>query len=220
MARENAPFTSRPGMLLLPSATERVATPAVEMTLAVSPAVYSRATPGVKAGNAAGPPTFRASVAGTAPPMSPPTGVEVAGPLPVCVLVSTGTLGLVDRARHVGGARARGEHRDGRARVGLRAGDRPRCRTRCGSAAVDGLQRRVLAARRGGADDLRRVRVIGADDDQRVGVRLLERLGDADGVVHADQLTDLPAGVGGVIALVDRRALDLEHEALVLPCSS
>ena len=44
----------------------------------------------MKAGNAAGPPTFSASVAGTAPPMSPPTGVEVAGPLPVCVLVRTG----------------------------------------------------------------------------------------------------------------------------------
>ena len=58
------------------------------------------------------------------------------------------------------------------------------------------------------------VRVIGADHDQRVGVRGLELLGDADGVVHADQLADLATGVRGVVALVDRGALDLEHEAL------
>ena len=68
--------------------------------------------------------------------------------------------------------------------------------------------------------DLRRVRVVGGDDDQRVRVRALELVGDADRVVHADQLADLAAGVGGVVALVDRGALDLQHEALRVALSS
>ncbi len=35
-------------------------------------------------------------------------------------------------------------------------------------------------------------------------------------LVEVDGLADLPARIGGVVALVDRSALDLEEEALVL----
>ena len=44
--------------------TVSVASPAVQMTLAVVEAVYSRATPGVNAPNVAGVPSVSASVAG------------------------------------------------------------------------------------------------------------------------------------------------------------
>ena len=50
------------------SATDSVASPAVEMTLAVVEAVYSRATPGVNAPNVAGAPIVSDSVAGTVAP--------------------------------------------------------------------------------------------------------------------------------------------------------
>src|SRR5689334_19028062 len=59
----NAPLARWPG-----SETDRVASPAVEMTLAFDVAVYSFATPGVNAPNEAGAPSVRLSVAGTVPP--------------------------------------------------------------------------------------------------------------------------------------------------------
>jgi hypothetical protein len=62
-ASENAPLVRRPGSL-----TDSVASPALEITLAVVEAVYSRATPGVKAPNEAGAPSVSDSVAGTTPP--------------------------------------------------------------------------------------------------------------------------------------------------------
>ena len=54
--------------MLLESATLSAASPAVETTVAVVDAVYSRATPGVKAPKDAGAPSVSASVAGTEPP--------------------------------------------------------------------------------------------------------------------------------------------------------
>ena len=45
-----------------------VAPPAVEVTLAVVAALYSFVTPAVNAPKETGPPTVRATVAGTAPP--------------------------------------------------------------------------------------------------------------------------------------------------------
>src|SRR5215208_6426060 len=67
---ENAPFIRRPG-----SDTVNAASPAVEVTVAAVVAVYSRATPGVNAGNVAAPPIVSPSVAGTVPP----TVVEATG---------------------------------------------------------------------------------------------------------------------------------------------
>src|SRR5688572_1683337 len=66
--RANAPFTSRPGWVVLGSETVSVASPAVEMTVAVVDAVYTRGTPGTNAPKPAGGPRVRASVAGTFPP--------------------------------------------------------------------------------------------------------------------------------------------------------
>src|SRR5690349_15226635 len=71
-ARENAPLVMCPG-----SDTVNDASPAVEMTFALVRAVYSRSTPGTKGGNAAGPPTVSASVAGTVPPTVPGTSTAV-----------------------------------------------------------------------------------------------------------------------------------------------
>ncbi len=62
-ARLKAPLTRWPGSLVV-----RVASPAVEMTVAVVAAVYSYATPGVKAPNVAGAPSVSDRVAGTVPP--------------------------------------------------------------------------------------------------------------------------------------------------------
>src|SRR4051812_24034964 len=68
---ENAPFTRWPVAVEDGSATLSVASPAVEMTLAVVLAVYVLATPGVKAPKAAGVPSDSDSVAGTVPPAPP-----------------------------------------------------------------------------------------------------------------------------------------------------
>jgi hypothetical protein len=62
----------------LGSATERVASPAVEMTVASVDAVYSFATPGANAPNEAGAPSASDSVAGTEPPTVPSVDVEAA----------------------------------------------------------------------------------------------------------------------------------------------
>ncbi len=50
----NEPLTRWPVLLVLGSATDSVASPAEEITVAVVDAVYSRATPGVNAPNEAG----------------------------------------------------------------------------------------------------------------------------------------------------------------------
>src|SRR3954471_1343998 len=76
-ASENAPLTSRPGAVGLGSATVSVASPAVEMTVAVVDAVYVFATPGVNAPNAGALPSTSESVAGTVAPTSPATGNSV-----------------------------------------------------------------------------------------------------------------------------------------------
>ncbi len=64
--RLNAPLVRRPGSLTL-----SVASPALEVTVASLVAVYSRATPGWKGANVAGPLTASDSVAGTVPPTVP-----------------------------------------------------------------------------------------------------------------------------------------------------
>jgi hypothetical protein len=60
---ENAPFVRWPG-----SETDSAALPAVEMTFAVVPAVYSLSTPGANAPKLAALPSESESVAGTVPP--------------------------------------------------------------------------------------------------------------------------------------------------------
>src|SRR5690349_22825467 len=61
----------------------RVASPAVEITLAVVEAVYVLPTPGVNGPNVAGVPRLSASVAGTVPPASPGALVDwTVTPLP------------------------------------------------------------------------------------------------------------------------------------------
>src|SRR3954466_15465062 len=68
---ENEPFTRWPVAVEDGSATLSVASPAVEMTLAVVLAAYVFATPGWNVPKAAGVPSDSASVAGTVPPAPP-----------------------------------------------------------------------------------------------------------------------------------------------------
>ena len=63
----------------LGSLTVSVASPALEITLAVVVAVYSRATPGVNAPKLAGAPDVSDSVAGTVPPTPPSTSFQQRG---------------------------------------------------------------------------------------------------------------------------------------------
>src|SRR3954447_11650601 len=82
---ENAPLVRWPG-----SETPRAASPAVEITLAVVAAVYSRSTPGVNAPNDAGAPRVSESVAGTVPP-TPPIAHELTGQVAtVCAPAAAG----------------------------------------------------------------------------------------------------------------------------------
>src|SRR5919112_4057723 len=75
-ASANVPLTRWPRAVSLRSATLSSASPAVEMTLAVVDAVYSRASPGVNGPNETGPPSVSERVAGT----PPPTGSVTTGP--------------------------------------------------------------------------------------------------------------------------------------------
>src|SRR5690349_16694077 len=75
---ENAPLVRWPGSL-----TDSVASPAVDVTVAVVDAVYSFSTPGVNGPNAAGAPSASESVAGTVPPTVPSTDVAANSPGPV-----------------------------------------------------------------------------------------------------------------------------------------
>jgi hypothetical protein len=54
--------------------------------------------------------------------------------------------------------------------------------------------------------------VVGGHDDQRVEVGALPVERRADRLVEGDRLADLLARVRRVVALVDRRALDLQEE--------
>ena len=65
------------------------------------------------------------------------------------------------------------------------------------------------------ADDLRGVGVIGGDDDEGLAVLLGEFEGLLDSLVKVDGLADLATGVGGMVLLIDGRALHLEEETLV-----
>src|SRR3712207_1937085 len=66
--RKKGPLTRWPGFCVLVSLAVSVASPAVEITLAVVLAVYVRATPGTNAPKLAGVPSVSESVAGTLPP--------------------------------------------------------------------------------------------------------------------------------------------------------
>src|SRR4051812_35105292 len=70
-ASANAPLTRWPGAVALGSTTESVASPAVEVTVAVVLAVYVRSAPGVNGPKAGGAPSVSESVAGTVPPTVP-----------------------------------------------------------------------------------------------------------------------------------------------------
>src|SRR3954452_18157954 len=86
-ASENAPLTSLP--VPVGSATVNVASPAVEMTVAVVEAGYAFPSPGVNAPNAGALPSTTDSVAGTVAPTSPATGNSV-GPAAVADCRSPG----------------------------------------------------------------------------------------------------------------------------------
>src|SRR3712207_1305774 len=77
-ASANAPLTRWPEAVVLGSLTVSAAQPAVEMTLAVVLAAYSRSTPGVKAPKLAAAPSVSDRVGGTEPPTPPSTEVEAA----------------------------------------------------------------------------------------------------------------------------------------------
>ena len=70
-ASVNVPLARWPG-----SETLSVADPAVEVTVAVVEAVYSRAMPGMKAPRVTGPGSESASVAGTVPPTAAGPGLR------------------------------------------------------------------------------------------------------------------------------------------------
>src|SRR4051812_42282229 len=81
----NAPFARWVGGFV--SETDRVASPAVEMTFARVDVTYSRSTPGRKLPNDGVAPSVRLSVAGTVPPTPPPAVViRVTVKLAVAVL--------------------------------------------------------------------------------------------------------------------------------------
>ena len=84
---ENVPLTSRPVAVEDGSATLSVASPAVETVVAVVAAVYSRATPGVKAPKVAGAPSVSASVAGTVPPTPPCVQSETSTVWPLSIVI-------------------------------------------------------------------------------------------------------------------------------------
>ena len=63
--------------------------------------------------------------------------------------------------------------------------------------------------------DLRGVRVISGDDDERVAVTLGEIKGFLDGFVQALGLTNLAASIRAVITLINRSGLNLQEEALI-----
>ena len=88
------PLTSLPGLAPV-SATDSVASPAVEITFAVVEAVYVFATPGTNAPNDAGAPIVSASVAGTVPPTPPSVQSDR---LAVWPLSTSDLLGVHDRA--------------------------------------------------------------------------------------------------------------------------
>ena len=92
--RENVPFVRRPGSL-----TVSAALPAVEITLAVVDAVYSRVTPGWKAPKDAFAPSKSESVAGTVPPTGVETTSALAGVLGAHARVVT-TYALPATQRH------------------------------------------------------------------------------------------------------------------------
>src|SRR4051794_4928011 len=71
------PLTSRPVATLLGSLTDSVASPAVEITVAVVPASYVRSTPGVNAPKAGAAPSAIDNVGGTVPSTVPGTPVDV-----------------------------------------------------------------------------------------------------------------------------------------------
>ena len=83
---ENAPLTRWPGAVLDGSLTASAASPAVEVTLAVPWAMYSRATPGVNAPKLGTVPSVSDSVAGTVPPTVPVVLVEAYAAEPVLAL--------------------------------------------------------------------------------------------------------------------------------------
>src|SRR4051794_23693959 len=73
LASENEPLVRWPG-----SETLSVASPAVEVTVALVEAVYSLSAPGVNGPKLAGAPSVSDSVAGTVPP-TPPMAHELTG---------------------------------------------------------------------------------------------------------------------------------------------
>src|SRR5690349_9342931 len=79
----NAPLARWPG-----SETLSVASPAVEVTVAVVEAVYTWSTPGVNGPKLAGPPSVSDSVAGTVPPTSPEVDVLAVPNANVCAPVT------------------------------------------------------------------------------------------------------------------------------------
>ncbi len=64
------------------------------------------------------------------------------------------------------------------------------------------------------------MRVVGGDDHQRVAVGAGEGQRFLYRFVQIDGFTNLPARVGGVILLIDRRALYLQEETVRLSFSS
>ncbi len=119
------------------------------------------------------------------------------------------------RPDHVRGARAVAGDAHLGAGVLLRAAGRRGAVGQRHRGVVGGLQGRGQAGGVGaGLDDLAGVPVVGGDDDRGVAVLLGEAQRGLHGLVEVDGLADLAAGVGGVVLLVDARALDLQEEAL------
>ena len=81
--------------------------------------------------------------------------------------------------------------------------------------AISGLQHGGQCVSRLGVEDLGGVRVVGGDDHQRVReIHVLHGVGN--GLVEVVGLADLAAGIACVVLLIDRGALDLQEEAVLL----
>jgi hypothetical protein len=138
---------------------------------------------------------------------------------PAILVPDVEQVALIDHANHAAGIWSL--RRDSHLRPGviLRLTVWPRCVVDGHERAVALRQQRAERARTserlvaGHGHDLTGVRVVGSNDDERVGVTARELQADADGAVERDGLADLLAGVLDVILLVDRRALDLKEEA-------
>lgn len=58
--------------------------------------------------------------------------------------------------------------------------------------------------------------MVGGDDDERVGIALLEIHADVDGIIERDLVVQRGGGIAGVARVIHASALDLQDEMLLV----